>query len=104
MKKIFAIVVIIVLASFLKASGYKGTLPDLTIKKTETFQNDTVKNLDILPLDKLTIPVKQPVKTDKVLLEYIDDITDAQRQLERLIEILQNDKSFKNFVFSFGSL
>ncbi|MCQ2958106.1 MAG: hypothetical protein MJ180_04290 [Candidatus Gastranaerophilales bacterium] len=98
MKKFFVITSIICISALLKGEGYKGTLPDLSVKRDYMIEKDLPKNLDVLPLDKLTIPIKRPVKIDSILDEYLDDITNAENQLERLAEILKGDKSFKNFI------
>ncbi len=100
MKKSFFVCLILFCSILLQGSGYKGTLPDLSNRKDFPAVNEE-KNLpsnDILPLDKLTLPVKQVSKTDKVAVKYQESMLDAIGQLERIKEVLDGDKSFKNFV------
>lgn len=91
---------LIILSLILQGSGYKGTLPDLTIKKDvpQTTPKEEKSDTDILPLDKLTLPVKKVSKVDKVALKYQESMLDAIGQLERIKEVLDGDKSFKNFI------
>ena len=100
MKKILFSVLIVCCGFFLQGSGYKGTLPDLNNRKNEFPVNEEQKlpANDILPLDKLTLPVKQVEKVDKVAVKYQESMLDAISQLERIKEVLDGDKSFKNFV------
>ena len=100
MKKTFLLILILCVSFLLKGEGYKGTLPDLSIKRDYMIKKEEPKTIDVLPLDKLTLPVKREVKTDKVLDGYITDMTNVQNQLERLTEILKNDKSFSNYIAS----
>lgn len=99
-KKIFAISLLLVCTVFLNGSGYKGTLPDLNREqpKEETPLKFNLPAADVLPLDKLTIPVMNNAPVDKTKNQYVEEMTDIIRQLERLKEILDSDKSFKNFV------
>mgnify|MGYP007070031826 CR=1 FL=1 len=91
---------LIMLSLILQGSGYKGTLPDLTIKKDvpQTTPKEEKSDTDILPLDKLTLPVKKVSKVDRVALKYQESMLDAIGQLERIKEVLDGDKSFKNFI------
>ena len=100
MKKIFNAVILLLCSFFLQGSGYKGTLPDLNGRKDfpAVNQDKNTPQNDILPLDKLTLPVKQPSKVDKVAVKYQESMLDAIGQLERIKEVLDSDKSFKNFV------
>ena len=101
MKKIFNIAIIFCSVIFLCGSGYKGTLPDLELNLKQINYKQEKQPLpksEILPLDKLTIPVKHTVKIDKIEAKYKNDITELVRQLTRMQEVLKNDKSFKNFV------
>ena len=83
----------------LGGSGYKGTLPDLGISKDNSKTKPVEKTeLEILPLDKLTIPIKNTKPIDKIGDKYTQDLGEAIKQLERIKEILDNNKSFKNFV------
>lgn len=105
MKKTILTILILCMSLFLKAEvvkeeGYKGTLPDLSIQQEHMIEQEVPQTIDILPLDKLTLPVKKPVKTDKVLDNYISDMTNVQNQLDRLTEILKGDKSFNNYIAS----
>jgi len=97
-KKIFTYIFLIAVTFLINGSGYKGTLPDLPTTKSE--QPKPVNNpaVDILPLDKLTIPVRNNGPIDKIGIKYTQDITEAIRQLERIKEILDTNKSYKNFV------
>ncbi len=99
MKKIFTYIFLIAVAFLINGSGYKGTLPDLPTTKNEQLPN-LINNpsSDILPLDKLTIPVRNDGPIDKIGIKYTQDITEAIRQLERIKEILDTNKSYKNFV------
>lgn len=100
MKKSFYICLLLFLSFLLQGSGYKGTLPDLSNRKdlpAVNTENKPPQN-DILPLDKLTLPVKQVSKADKVQVKYQESMLDAIEQLERIKEVLDGDKSFKNFV------
>lgn len=103
MKKILSSLLFILLAINLSGSGYKGTLPDLDLNlKQINFKQEEkpkVQN-DILPLDKLTIPVHNVVKIDKVEAKYKSDLAEIVRQLTRMKEVLDTDKSFKNFIAS----
>lgn len=100
MKKRLYICLIMFCSFFLQGSGYKGTLPDLSNRKDFPVVNQEKKKPqnDILPLDKLTLPVKQVSKADKVLVKYQESMLDAIGQLERMKEVLDGDKSYKNFV------
>ena len=101
MKKKILSVLILFCAFLLQGSGYKGTLPDLTKREVPAVNKEETQQPpmnDILPLDKLTLPVKQVKKVDKVAVKYQEEMLDAIRQLERIKEVLDGDKSFKNFV------
>ena len=100
MKKIISAGLILIFAFLLQGSGYKGTLPDLSARKDVPATNKEKKksNTDILPLDKLTMPVKKDSKVDKVQVKYQESMLDAIGQLERIKEVLDGDKSFKNFI------
>lgn len=100
MKKNLAISLILFCSLLLQGSGYKGTLPDLNNRKDmpKIEQEKNSSQNDILPLDKLTLPVKQVSKVDKVQVKYQESMLDAIGQLERIKEVLDGDKSFKNFV------
>ena len=97
MKKFLTLSILIISSFVLSGSGYKGTLPDLNIK------NEIPANLkqeaapEILPLDKLTIPIKNKI-IDKERAEYTNEMVEVIRQIERIKEVLDTDKSFKNFV------
>lgn len=97
-KKILNISLIFMLAFLVQGAGYKGTLPDLNRKQEVVPVNLKTPTADVLPLDKLTIPVLNNAPVDKIRLQYIEEMNDMIRQLERLNEILDTDKSFKNFV------
>ena len=97
-KKLFGLLIIFC-AILLQGSGYKGTLPDLNNREIPAVNKEEKPPVnDILPLDKLTLPVKQVKKVDKVAVKYQEDMLEALRQLERIKEVLDGDKSFKNFV------
>ena len=100
MKKSFYICLLMFCSFLLQGSGYKGTLPDLNNRKDVPAVNQEKKapQNDILPLDKLTLPVKQVSKVDKVQVKYQESMLDAIGQLERIKEVLDGDRSFKNFV------
>ncbi len=100
MKKSLAVSFILLFSLILQGSGYKGTLPDLSTRKEVPAADEEKKksNTDILPLDKLTLPVKKVSKTDKVAVKYQESMLDAISQLERIKEVLDGDKSFKNFI------
>lgn len=100
MKKSLLVLVIVLCSGILQGSGYKGTLPDLTNRKDfpAVLKEKKKTNGDILPLDKLTLPVKQNKNTDKVAVKYQESMLYAIEQLERIKEVLDGDKSFKNFV------
>lgn len=101
MGKNLSFFIILVAIFIFNGSGYKGTLPDLDLNLKQinfTEKKQPAPKSDILPLDKLTIPVKQVVKIDKVEAKYKQDITEIVRQLTRIKEVLDNDKSFKNFI------
>ena len=100
MKKSLYICLLFCFAFLLQGSGYKGTLPDLSNRKDfpAIEQEKKSPQNDILPLDKLTLPVRQKSKIDKVQVKYQESMLDAIGQLERIKEVLDGDKSFKNFV------
>ena len=100
MKKSLYISLFVLCVFFFQGSGYKGTLPDLNNRKDIPVVNQEKKpsQNDILPLDKLTLPVKQVSKADKVQIKYQEEMLEAIGQLERIKEVLDGDKSFKNFV------
>lgn len=98
MKKFLIFSLIVSTSIMLCGSGYKGTLPDLNIMPVNEKKEIKTPTKEILPLDKLTIPMKKPEKVDKTLTKYIADMNNAITQLERLQGILQGDKSFKNFI------
>jgi len=97
-KKITLTILFVAISVSLSGAGYKGDLPDLDFSPVQVQEPKPLPQNDILPLDKLTIPVQQPVKVDKVLEKYNNDMSDVIRQLERLDEILVGDKSFKNYI------
>ena len=99
MKKIFVYIFLIATAFSISGAGYKGTLPDLTTTQNEQLPKPiNTPAADVLPLDKLTIPVRHNGPIDKIGIKYTQDLTEAIRQLERIKEILDGDKSYKNFV------
>jgi len=98
LKKHLSLPLILLSSIIISGAGYKGTLPDLNIVPVNEKQETKVPTKEILPLDKLTIPVKNPEKIDKTLTKYTADMNNAISQLERLQEILKGDKSFKNFI------
>ncbi len=102
MKKSFSLLLILLTSVCISGSGYKGTLPDLSIKEVNLESAKPKKNPknNILPLDKLTIPSRQVVPVDKELDLYKEYMTNIFMQMDRLHEILSGDKSFKNYVAS----
>ncbi len=98
MKKIFAVILITMSTMALSGAGYKGTLPNLDANKSD-FVTPSKKNAgDILPLDKLTIPIRNTKIVDKVGVKYTEEMIEVVRQLERIKEVLDTDKSYKNFI------
>lgn len=98
MKKVSAVFLFFIISFLICGAGYKGTLPDLNRQNEILPVNNKQKQADILPLDKLTLPVLNNEPVDTIKLEYIEDVNEILRRLGLLQEVLTTDKSFKNFV------
>lgn len=98
LKKILVGILSIFFSCALSGAGYRGTLPELSPINSPLPKPVDASVIDVLPLDKLTIPINPNAPVDKLGNAYKADMIEVLRQLERMKEVLDSNKSYKNFI------
>ena len=96
----FKILLILLIPIFLSGAGYVGTLPDLGINDVPLPEKTDNAYNDLLPLNKLTIPVKykKSVIDETPYAIQQKDIVEITRLMQKLSNIINGDNSIKKFV------
>lgn len=98
LKKVSVGILLLFFSCILSGAGYRGTLPELSPINSPIPKPVDASVIDVLPLDKLTIPINPNDPVDKLGNAYKSEMIDVLRQLERMKEVLDSNKSYKNFV------